>query len=109
MVKRCMRAFNIPIKKHDWVQKWCTNVHNHLSSCNHDWRTSLEVRTGNTPDILAFWFHVWEPIWLFDLTIHQPGPNLKKARWLGISWSAGDALTYYIQTEKERGPNVTLI
>ena len=58
MVKRCMRAFNIPIKKHDWVQKWFTDAHNHLSSCNPHWRTPLEFSTGHTPDILAFWFYV---------------------------------------------------
>ena len=104
-----MRAFNIPFKKHDWVHKWCTDVHNHLSSCNHDWRTPLEVSTGHTLEISAFQFHVWEPIWYFDPTIHKPGPNLKKARWLGMAWAAGDALTYYIQTEKEHGCNVVLI
>ena len=54
MVKRCMRAFNILIKKHDWVDKWCANSHIHISSCNHDLRNPLEVSTGHTPDISAF-------------------------------------------------------
>ena len=109
MVRRVMRDFRVPLNKHDWVQKWCTDVHNILACRSLNWRTPLEVSTGNTPDISAFRFHVWEPIWYFDPNIKQPESNLKKGRWLGFAWQAGDALTYYIETEKEKGRNMYLI
>ena len=111
MVTRNMRQFNVPLGKHDWCQKWCCDVHNHVSHRLLNWRTPMEVSTGFTPDISVFRFHIWEPIWYYDPTVKQPRDNLRKARWLGIAWQAGDAFTYYIQTERPQneGRNVILI
>ena len=30
MVTRNMRQFNVPLGKHNWGQKWCCDVHNHI-------------------------------------------------------------------------------
>jgi hypothetical protein len=46
-------------------------------------------------------FHLWEPIWYYEPRTKQPENSLKKARWLGIAHSAGDAMTYFIETERD--------
>ena len=65
MVRRCMRIFGAPANVHDWCQKWCADVRNHLASRILKWRTPMEKSTGDTPDISSFQFHFWEPIWYF--------------------------------------------
>ena len=57
MVKRTMAAFNVPLRHHDWCQKWCCDVHNHLASRRLSWRTPIEINEGRTPDISMFRFH----------------------------------------------------
>ena len=98
MVMRCMRNFNVPISKHDWVQKWCCDVHNILASRALKWETSLSISTGYTPDISKFRFHIWEPIWYFVPGEKSPLNNLRPTRWLGFANSSGDDMTYYIWT-----------
>jgi hypothetical protein len=51
MVRNTMRTFNVPLKKHDWVQKWCCDVHNHVANRKNGWRTPIEANEGHTPDI----------------------------------------------------------
>src|SRR5688572_11166967 len=102
MVRNVMRTFKVPLKKHDWVQKWVCNVHNILASRQLGWRTPLEKSEQHLQDISCFRFHIWEPIWYYKPT-KQPHNNLKKGRWLGFASSAGDAFTYYIQTKKDPG------
>jgi hypothetical protein len=48
-----------------------------------------------------FRFHLWEPIWYYEPCTKQPENSLKKARWLGIAHSAGDAMTYFMETERD--------
>lgn len=109
MVRSCIRQFKVPLGKHDWVQKWCVDVHNVLASEKLGWQTPLAISEGHTPDISKFRFHIWEPIWYYDPTVKQPQDNLKKGRWLGFAHTAGDEMTYYIETEKEKGRNTILI
>ena len=111
MVRNVLRTFKAPLSKHDWAQKYCCDVHNHTASRQLNWRTPLEANEGHTPDISPFRFHFWEPIWYFDPKSKQPQTNLKKGRWLGIARSSGDAMTYYIETEKAKseGRNTILI
>ena len=110
MVQVSMHTFGAPLGKHDWCQKWCCDVHNHLAQRSLDWKTPMEVSTGSTPDISVFCFHFWEPIWYYE-PIKQPKDNLQKGRWLGFAHSCGDAMTYYICTEKspDKGRNVVLV
>ena len=74
MVKNVMRQFNVPLSRHHWAQKWCCDVYR---------------------------FHVWEPIWYYEPRTTQHESSLKKARWLGLAHSTGDAMTYLIETERD--------
>ncbi|MGH7955023.1 MAG: reverse transcriptase domain-containing protein [Gloeomargaritales cyanobacterium] len=111
MVRKVIREFKAPLGKHDWCQKYCCDVHNVAANRSLDWRSPLELNTGHTPDISMYRFHFWEPIWYFDPSVKAPASKLKKGRWLGFAHSAGDAMTYYIQTEKDpgEGRNVILV
>eukprot|EP00957_Ditylum_brightwellii_P164406 12516542-Ditylum_brightwellii.AAC.1 len=62
MVKNAMRKFNMPLKEHDWIQKWCVDVHNIASSGKLDWKSPLDFAVGHMQDISSFKFHMWEPI-----------------------------------------------
>ena len=86
-------------------------IHNILSSRILHWLSPKAVKDGYTPDISVFCFYVWEPIWYLNGDIKQPQNNLLKGRWLGFAWSSGDALNYYIETErpKSEGHHVVLI
>jgi hypothetical protein len=91
----------VPLSRHHWAQKWCCNVHNIAANRKLDWRSAKERKTGYTPDISMFWFHLWEPIWYYEPGTKQPENSMKKARWFGIAHSAGDAKTYFIETERD--------
>ena len=110
MVKRCLREFDAPLSRHGWCQKWCVDVRNHVSSRKLKWRTPHEVLTGETPDISVFRFHFWESVMYWDPTIKQPEDGWLPGRFLGIAWKSGDAMTYYIETDKpkDQGRNVVL-
>jgi hypothetical protein len=101
MVKNVMREFGVPLSRHHWAQQWCCDAHNITANRELDWRTAKERKTGYTPDISMFRFHLWEPIRNYEPRTKQPENNLKKARWLGFAHSAGDAMTYFIETERE--------
>ena len=108
MVRRCMRTFNAPLNRHQWCQRWCVQVRNHLASRKLGWRTATEKLTGNTPDISMFRFHFWEEIEYFNPGTKQPEHGWLPGRFLGIAWDVGDHLTYFIETEKAHGKNVIL-
>ena len=99
MVKCVMREFKVPLSRHHWAQKWCCDVHNISANRKLDWRSAKEQKTGYTPDISMFRFHLWEPIWYYEPKTKQPNNSLKKGRWLGFAHSSGDAMTYFIETE----------
>jgi hypothetical protein len=104
MVRNAMREFKVPLSRHDYCQKWCCDVHNVVANRKLGWRSPLELNTGSTPDISKFRFHIWEPIWYYEPS-KQPNDNLKKARWLGFADSSGDAFTYLIEPEDQKGPH----
>jgi hypothetical protein len=58
MVKSVMREFNVPLSRHHWAQKWCCVVHNIAANRKLDWRSAKERKTGYTPDISMFRFHL---------------------------------------------------
>jgi hypothetical protein len=84
--------------------KWCCDVHNIAANRKLEWRSAKERKTGYTPlTFLCFGFIYGN---LFGIMNHeprtkQPENSLKKARWLGIAHSAGDAMTYFIETERD--------
>jgi len=110
MVKRNMEKFNAPLSRHGWCQLHCEKIRNHIASRKLNWRTPQEMLIGDTPDISNFRFHFWEPIEYWDPRDKQPRSGWKKGRFLGINWSAGDNMTYYVETEKDphEGRNVVL-
>ena len=68
MVRRCMRAFDVPMSRHGWCQLWCCSVRNCLASRKLNWRTPTEKLNGDTPDISAFRFHFWEEVEWYDIS-----------------------------------------
>ena len=102
MVKRCMSAFEAPLSRHDWCQRWCTDVRNHLASRRLDWRTPTEVLNGETPDISVFRFHFWQPVEYYE-PAKQPKDGWEQGRFLGIAWESGDDMTYFIEPEGSNG------
>jgi ribosomal protein S12 len=102
MVRNVMRAFKVPLNRHDYCQKWCCDVHNVVANRKLGWRSPLERNAGHTPDISKIRFHFWEPVWYYKPS-KQPHDNLKKARWLGFAHNSGDEFTYLIEPEGQKG------
>jgi len=103
MVTANMRETGMPMQCHNWMQLWCVDVHNVLSSKNLGYQNPLCCSTGYATDISKFRFYPWEPIWYYIPSAKAPHDNLKKARWLGFVHTAEDEMTCYIRTEKEPG------
>jgi len=57
-----------------------------------------------------FRFHFWQEIEYYDATLKQPEDGWKPGRFLGVDWDSGDALTYFVETDKgpRDGRNVIL-
>ena len=108
MVQRCMEAFYVPLSQHGWCQLWCCDVRNHLASRKIEWRTPTEILLGDTPDISVFRFHFWEQIEYYNPAAKQPSSGWLSGRLLGINRQTGDAMPYFIKTEKEVGRYVVL-
>ena len=72
MVSRCMQLFKAPLNRHNWCQKWCCDVRNHLASRKLEWRTPQEKISGETSDISVFRFHFWQEIEYYDPSMKQP-------------------------------------
>jgi hypothetical protein len=102
MVRNAIREFKVPLSRHDYVQKWCCDVHNIAANRKLGWRSPIEKNEGHTPDISKFRFHIWEPIWYY-VPSKQPLDNLRKARWLGFADHSGDSFTYLIEPEGQTG------
>ena len=101
--------FHVPINRHQWFQTWYAGVINILASRKLGWETPKERLTGNTLEISVFRLHIWEPIRYFDPNAKIPSDRWLNARWLGILWSAGDELTYHIETGKPNGESKDVV
>ena len=51
MVRNITREFDVPLKEHDWAQKWCDDVQNIASSKKINSRCLLESNEGHTQDV----------------------------------------------------------
>ena len=109
MVKRCMEAFNVPLDRHHWCQRWCCDVRNHLASRKLDWRTPQEKISGETPDISVFRFHFWQKVEYYEPMIKQPQSGWLPARFLGIAWDSGDHMTYYIESRSATNRPIVIV
>ncbi len=74
------------------------DVHNHTARRALDWKTPLEVETGDTPDVLhLLFFDFYQPIWYWD-NPNASYPNARRilGRWLGVAKNVGQALCFHI-------------
>ena len=108
MIQNCMRSFDAPGELWNWCAKYCCQINNVTSRKSLNWRTPWEISTGTTPDISKFRFHFYEPLWYFA-PVKTPKNNMLKARYLAIAESCGDAFTYYILTEPDKGRRQVLM
>jgi hypothetical protein len=78
-------------------------VENRLAKETKGWRTSVELRDGETPDISALLnFTFWEPVYYIEpVSVTGKFPNTKEklGRWLGIASDYGDGMAYWILTD----------
>lgn len=109
MVRRNMRDSGAPLGIHNWCQLYCVQINNITSRRSLGWKTLLEVQLGHTPDISPYRYSFYEPIWFFRPSVKTPQDNLAKARYLCLAESSGDAMTYYILTEPDKGKPRVLI
>ncbi len=76
----------------------CLTAHNHFSMHR---RTPYELDTGQTPDISECTeFRFYEPVWYYDEQATFPEDRRKIGRWLGVAHRIGQALCYFILSNK---------
>ena len=76
---------------------------NHLANETLDWRTPIEVATGETPDISnLLQFHWYQKVYYYDPKSSYPKPKEKLGYFVGIAENVGDTLTYKILTDDTR-------
>ena len=76
---------------------------NHLANETLDWKTPIEVATGETPDISnLLQFHWYQKVYYYDPKSSYPGPKEKLGHFVGIAENVGDTLTYKILTSDTR-------
>jgi hypothetical protein len=93
-----LRKSHAPLAFWCYCLQWVADCLNHTAHQHLDWRTPQERLNGMTPDISAFRFTFFEPVWYYEPTAKYPEPNFLPGRFVGIAWNHGDALTYRIWT-----------
>ena len=74
---------------------------NVLAKLSHGNKSCHEVATGFTPDISPYLeFTFYDPVYYYDESEKFPSSKEQLGRWLGPNINCGDAMTYYILTEK---------
>jgi len=84
------------------LAKHLCDFNNHTAHSGLNWRTPMEVMSGDTPDISVFRFRFYEQIWYPstpNVTFKQQ--SWEKGRVLGVAWTTGDAMTYVVVPEGE--------
>ena len=76
-------------------------IMNVLADPTQNNRSPYEAATGMTPDVSAFMqFTFYDPIYYYDESESFPSSKEQLGYWLGPASNCGDALTYWILTEK---------
>ena len=88
-----------------WYRAAChvADVTNHTAYKKLSWRTPIEVRDGQTPDITGLLQHeFWDWVYYTDPETQFPskGGKEKLGRWLGRAHNYGDEMCYYILTDE---------
>ena len=86
------------------LSNYISEVQNRIALKTLEWRTPLEIRDGETPDISAYLlFSFWEKVYYMDpdsVTGKFPNNKEKIGRWLGVTQNHGDTFCFYILTEE---------
>ena len=76
---------------------------NHLAVRTLNWKTPIEVATGETPDISnLLQFHWYEKVYYLDPRSSYPSPREKLGHFVGVAEDVGDTLTYKVLTSDTR-------
>jgi hypothetical protein len=88
----------VPLRLWDYAQEHAVDVHNHTARRALDWKTPLEVETGDTPDVShLLFFDFYQPVWYWDNpNASYPDARRKLGRWLGVAKNVGQALCFHI-------------
>ena len=74
-----------------------------MAQKSRGWRTPIEIRDGDTPDISAIlYFEFWEPVYYVNpvsVTGKFPNDKEKLGKWMGVANDYGDGLAYWILTD----------
>ena len=63
---------------------------NHLANETLDWKTPIEVATGETPDISnLLQFHWYQKVYYYDPSSSYPRPKEKLGRFVGVAENVG--------------------
>jgi hypothetical protein len=84
-----------------WYRAIChvADIHNNTANAKLNYRTPLEVRDGETPDISGLLEHkFWDKVYFQNPTHSFPeiGGNERLGRWLGRAQEYGDKMCYHI-------------
>lgn len=101
MMKNVLRQSNAPIELAHWCAIYCCQINLVTSRRSLGYKTPFEISTGHTPDISKHRFYFYEPLWYHVPNNKVPKDNMKKARFLAVAESCGDAMTYFILTEPD--------
>ncbi|MGH3056569.1 MAG: hypothetical protein ACRDL7_16465, partial [Gaiellaceae bacterium] len=95
-----MDEANVPRKLWDYPVEYVCDLRNHTARKRLNYRTPIEVATGDTPDISHLLeFNFYEPVYYLN-PVSFPESQEIMGRWLGPAKNVGQALTYWILTEK---------
>jgi hypothetical protein len=101
-ITRWRRKTNSPAKLWCYCGEWVARIRS-LTAHNFDYlhgRVPEEHVSGDTPDISEFSLFTWyQWVWYRD-PASFPEDKLKLGRWIGVASNVGQALTFWILTEK---------
>jgi hypothetical protein len=101
MVEKFLNKTGAPTRFWSFCSVHCCAVLNHTANLSLAWKTPYEILHGSTPDISVFWaLHFWDKVRF--LAHEEKFPNNKElpGRFLGVSWEAGNHLSYLIIPEE---------
>ena len=83
--------------------KYICYVTNRIANPKLNWKTPMEISTGETPDISSILqFHFYQAVLYLDPTTSFPDNKELPGYFVGIAEGAGDALTFEILTEDHK-------
>jgi len=80
-----------------FVIKYFADAHSICANPTLRNQVPINVRTGVTEDISAWLpFHFWQPVLYLKYKEIRPASNERTGRWVGVTESIDDQLTYWI-------------